>query len=160
MCSAPPEAVAAVFGNATVTYRELNARANRLAGYLRGLGVGPDVLVGLSMERSLEMAVGVLGVLKAGAAYVPPYDHPEIVAGQATATLELLEQALAPLGLRRGEIPFYEPGLDRLVSGGLGSFLGFGLGDATEVAQGQVFTLPGALGTRGAAAGRGVGAHS
>jgi amino acid adenylation domain-containing protein len=54
-----------------VTYRELNLRANRLAHHLRSLGVGPEILVGICVERSLEMIVGVLGVLKAGGAYVP-----------------------------------------------------------------------------------------
>ena len=53
------------------TYGELNARANQLARHLRSLGVGPDVLVGLMVERSLDMVVGMLGILKAGGAYVP-----------------------------------------------------------------------------------------
>ncbi len=54
-----------------LTYRELNVRANQLAHYLKTLGVGPDVLVGICVERSLEMIVGMLGVLKAGGAYLP-----------------------------------------------------------------------------------------
>ncbi len=66
-----PDAVAVVFEGAQLTYRELNQRANQLAHYLRKQGVGPDVLVGIAMERSLEMVVGVLGILKAGGAYVP-----------------------------------------------------------------------------------------
>lgn len=66
-----PAAVAVVYEDAQLTYRELNARANQLAHHLRQLGVGPEVLVGLCMERSLEMVVGLLGILKAGAAYVP-----------------------------------------------------------------------------------------
>jgi amino acid adenylation domain-containing protein len=66
-----PEAVAVLFGDETLTYRELNIRSNRLAHNLRALGVGPDVPVGFSIERSPEMIVGLLGILKAGAAYVP-----------------------------------------------------------------------------------------
>src|SRR2546425_7926738 len=53
------------------SYGELNARAEEVAGYLRGCGVGPEVRVGILMERSVEMVIGVLGVLKAGGAYVP-----------------------------------------------------------------------------------------
>ncbi|NJN82947.1 MAG: amino acid adenylation domain-containing protein [Caldilineaceae bacterium] len=66
-----PDAVAVHFGAASLSYRELNHRANQLARYLRGLGVGPDVMVGICIERSLEMVVGLLGILKAGGAYVP-----------------------------------------------------------------------------------------
>ncbi|HEX8692393.1 MAG TPA: amino acid adenylation domain-containing protein, partial [Longimicrobium sp.] len=65
-----PDAAALTFEDQTLTYAELNARANRLAHHLRGRGVGPDVRVGLCVERSLEMMVGLLGVLKAGGAYV------------------------------------------------------------------------------------------
>jgi amino acid adenylation domain-containing protein len=66
-----PNAVAVVFEGEQLTYRELNARANQLANYLQVLGVGPEVLVGICVERSLEMLVGLLGILKAGGAYVP-----------------------------------------------------------------------------------------
>jgi len=66
-----PDAVAVVFEDKHLTYRELNQRANQLAHHLRKLGVGPEVLVGICMERSLEMVVGLLGILKAGGAYVP-----------------------------------------------------------------------------------------
>jgi len=66
-----PDQVAVVFEQQTLTYGELDHRANRLAHHLRGLGVGPDVPVGLFVERSLEMLVGLLGILKAGGAYVP-----------------------------------------------------------------------------------------
>ncbi|MDF5727328.1 MAG: amino acid adenylation domain-containing protein [Rhizonema sp. PD38] len=64
-------AVAVVFEQECLTYRQLNSRANLLAHYLQALGVGPEVLVGIFMERSLEMLVGLLGILKAGGAYVP-----------------------------------------------------------------------------------------
>ncbi|HEX2203309.1 MAG TPA: amino acid adenylation domain-containing protein, partial [Longimicrobium sp.] len=66
-----PDAVAVVFEDDTVTYRGLNARANRLAHRLVRLGVGPEVRVGLCLERSVEMVVSILAVLKAGGAYVP-----------------------------------------------------------------------------------------
>ena len=64
-------APALVFGATTLTYAQLDARANQLAHALREQGVGPDALVGLCIERSIEMVVGLLGILKAGAAYVP-----------------------------------------------------------------------------------------
>ncbi|WP_176509040.1 non-ribosomal peptide synthetase [Pseudomonas urethralis] len=66
-----PQAPAVTFAERTLSYGELNAEANRLAEYLRGLGVGPDVLVGIAAERSVEMVVGLLAILKAGGAYVP-----------------------------------------------------------------------------------------
>ncbi|MFQ5852528.1 MAG: condensation domain-containing protein, partial [Candidatus Binatia bacterium] len=66
-----PHSVAVVFEDEQLTYHELNQRVNQLAHYLQKLGVGPDVLVGICMERSLEMVIGLLGVLKAGGAYVP-----------------------------------------------------------------------------------------
>ncbi|WP_245217839.1 non-ribosomal peptide synthase/polyketide synthase [Pseudomonas eucalypticola] len=68
---ATPDAPALLFGEQTVSYQQLNARANQLAAKLRELGVGPDVLVGISVERSVEMVVGLLAILKAGGAYVP-----------------------------------------------------------------------------------------
>jgi amino acid adenylation domain-containing protein len=66
-----PEAVAVVFGDAQLTYDGLNRRGNQLARRLQKLGVGGDVLVGICMERSLEMVVAIFAVLKAGGAYVP-----------------------------------------------------------------------------------------
>jgi len=66
-----PEAEAVVFGEQRLSYRELSGRANRLAHHLRTLGVGPETLVGISVERSIEMVVGILGILKAGGAFVP-----------------------------------------------------------------------------------------
>jgi amino acid adenylation domain-containing protein len=66
-----PESVAVVFEDESLTYAELNRRANRLAHYLQRRGVGPETLVGICVRRSIEMIVGVLGVLKAGGAYVP-----------------------------------------------------------------------------------------
>ena len=66
-----PDAVAVIFENTQLTFRELNLRANQLARYLSKLGVGPESLVGVCMERSLEMIIGIMGILKAGAAYLP-----------------------------------------------------------------------------------------
>ncbi len=66
-----PEATAVVLDEQQLSYRELNERANQLARHLQKMGVGPEVLVGLCMERSVDMIVSVLGVLKAGGAYVP-----------------------------------------------------------------------------------------
>ncbi|MEW5860347.1 MAG: amino acid adenylation domain-containing protein [Cyanobacteriota bacterium] len=72
-----PDAIALIFDNVetgfieSLTYRELNNRANQLAHHLQQMGVQPDVLVGICMERSLEMVVALLGILKAGGAYVP-----------------------------------------------------------------------------------------
>src|SRR5439155_10464038 len=66
-----PEVVAVEFEGRQLTYRELNDRANQLAHFLRRLGVGPEKLVGICVDRSLEMLVGLLGILKAGGVYVP-----------------------------------------------------------------------------------------
>ncbi|MEM1170262.1 MAG: amino acid adenylation domain-containing protein [Cyanobacteria bacterium P01_H01_bin.35] len=66
-----PDAVAVVFELEQITYRELNAKANQLARYLQSVGVGPEILVGICLERSIETIVGLLGILKAGGAYLP-----------------------------------------------------------------------------------------
>jgi amino acid adenylation domain-containing protein len=66
-----PGAVAVEYEGTRLSYRHLNDRADQLARYLRCLGIGPEVMVGLYMERSLEMVVGIYGIIKAGGAYVP-----------------------------------------------------------------------------------------
>lgn len=94
-----PESVALIVGTERFTYRELDARANRLAHHLRGLGVGPEVLVAICMERSLEMVIGLLAVLKAGGAYVPldpsyPKDRLAFILEDARASLLLTQERL------------------------------------------------------------------
>jgi amino acid adenylation domain-containing protein/thioester reductase-like protein len=66
-----PDRVAVIFQNQRLTYQQLNQKANQLAHYLRNLGVGPEVLVGVCVERSHLMLVALLGILKAGGAYIP-----------------------------------------------------------------------------------------
>ncbi|WP_051731694.1 non-ribosomal peptide synthetase [Kitasatospora phosalacinea] len=81
-----PDAVAVERGGHRLTYAQVEERANRLAHHLRGLGVGPDVLVGVSVERGPDLVVAVLGTLKAGGAYVPI--DPDYPARRAAAILE------------------------------------------------------------------------
>ncbi|MEH2230338.1 MAG: non-ribosomal peptide synthase/polyketide synthase [Nostoc sp.] len=95
-----PDAVAVVFENQQLTYYELNCRANQLAQYLRSLGVGADVLVGLCVERSLLMAIGLLAILKAGGAYVPldpeyPQDRLSFMLEDAQVWVLLTQQHLS-----------------------------------------------------------------
>jgi amino acid adenylation domain-containing protein len=94
-----PDAVALVYENQQLTYQQLNAKANQLAHYLRSLGVGADVLVGLCVERSLEMIVGVLAILKAGGAYLPldseyPQDRLSFMLEDAQVWVLLTQQQL------------------------------------------------------------------
>ncbi len=95
-----PDAVAVNFGQQSLTYSDLNRRANRLARHLAQQGVGHEALVGVYMERSLEMMVALLGVLKAGAAYVPldpayPKDRLTFIAQDADIQLLLTQQSSA-----------------------------------------------------------------
>ena len=94
-----PEAVAACFEEGRLTYRELNARANGLARHLERQGVGPNVLVGVLVERSLEMLIAVLAVMKAGGAYVPldpayPADRLAFMLKDGRISLLLTQEAL------------------------------------------------------------------
>ncbi|XOS94540.1 AMP-binding protein [Brevibacillus laterosporus] len=66
-----PDHIAVVLENKHLTYRQLDAKSNQLARYLRNKGIGPDRLVGLMMDRSIEMIIGILGILKSGGAFVP-----------------------------------------------------------------------------------------
>ncbi len=95
-----PDVVAVVFGDKRLTYRELDARTNQLARYLRKCGVGVDTLVGVCVERSLEMVIALLGVLKAGGAYVPldpryPKDRVAFVLKDAAAGVLLTQTSFA-----------------------------------------------------------------
>jgi len=96
-----PDAVAGVGGAQHLTYGALNRRANQLAHHLRTLGVGPEVRVGLCLERSVELLVGLLGILKAGGAYVPldPASPPARVAfmlGDAQVAVLLTQASVLP----------------------------------------------------------------
>lgn len=95
-----PDADAVAFANMTLSYAELNARANRLAHYLRSKGVGSELLVGLCVERSQEMVIGMLGILKAGGAYVPidpnyPQERIAYLLQDAGISVLLTQQRLA-----------------------------------------------------------------
>ncbi|HEX2076067.1 MAG TPA: condensation domain-containing protein, partial [Longimicrobium sp.] len=97
-----PGAAALVYEDETLSYAELNARANRLAHHLRALGVGPDARVGICVERGLEMVVGLLGVLKAGGAYLPldpayPGERLRYMLEDGAPAALLTEPALRPL---------------------------------------------------------------
>jgi amino acid adenylation domain-containing protein len=94
-----PNAVAVIFEDKQLTYRELNRRANQLARYLIKLGVGPETLVAVCMERSVEMVAGLLAILKAGAAYVPvdpsyPKERIGFMLEDARARVVLTQQRL------------------------------------------------------------------
>lgn len=102
-----PEAIAVVFENTQLTYRQLNQRANQLAHHLSRMCVGPEVKVSICLERSLEMVVGLLGILKAGGAYVPidPVYHLNRLAF-------ILEDAQTPVLLTQekllGDLPHHQ----------------------------------------------------
>ncbi|MEU6238745.1 amino acid adenylation domain-containing protein, partial [Kitasatospora sp. NPDC047058] len=100
---ANPAAVAVVSGDVTLTYRELNVRANRLAHALTGRGVGPEQLVALALPRSAELVVAVLAVLKAGAAYVPV--DPQYPAARIAYLLRDTRPALLVTTSRTGTLP-------------------------------------------------------
>lgn len=96
-----PEAAAVVFEGQQLTYHQLDQRANQLAHYLRGLGAGPEVRVGIAMERSLEMVLGLLGILKAGGAYLPidtgqPVQREAFMLTDAAAPVLLTQDKLRP----------------------------------------------------------------
>src|SRR2546425_4295249 len=94
-----PAAVAVIHEKEKITYGELNRQANQLANELRGLGVGPETLVGICMERSIEMIVGILGILKAGGAFVPldpayPEERLKLMLSDANPSVLLTQEKL------------------------------------------------------------------
>ncbi|MEW6736123.1 MAG: amino acid adenylation domain-containing protein, partial [Acidobacteriota bacterium] len=104
-----PESVAVVFEDQILSYRELNNRANQLAHYLRTMGVGPDQLVGICMERSIEMVIGLIGILKSGGAYLPldpdyPLDRLAFMVVDSSVKILLTQQRLQ----QRLSIPIVE----------------------------------------------------
>ncbi|WP_164003067.1 condensation domain-containing protein, partial [Pyxidicoccus caerfyrddinensis] len=95
-----PRAVAVEYADQRLTYEELNRRANQLAHHLKGMGVGPEVRVGLCVERSLELVVSVLGILKAGGVYVPldasyPRERLQWMKREASVTVLVSQKKLA-----------------------------------------------------------------
>jgi len=105
--AATPEATAFVCRNERLTYRELNQRANRVAGYLGSLGVGPEVVVGVCLERGLAVVGALMGVLKAGGGYLPldpsyPGERLGFMAADAGAAVVLTEQRWAGMFTGRG----------------------------------------------------------
>lgn len=94
-----PNSLAVVYGSHSLTYAELNGRANQLARHLRDKGIGPDRVVGICIDRSLDLMVGVLGILKAGGAYVPldpnqPADRLEYLLNDAKPAVLLIQERL------------------------------------------------------------------
>jgi amino acid adenylation domain-containing protein len=94
-----PDAIALVFEEQQLTYRELNSRANQLANHLRHCGLGPETVVGICLERSVEMIVSLLGILKAGGAYLPldpayPTERLSVMLKDAGAKLLIAQQRL------------------------------------------------------------------
>ena len=104
-----PEHLAVVFGDQQLTYEELNAKANQLARLLRNKGVKPDDIVGILAERSMELVIGALGVLKAGGAYLPmdsnyPPDRIQYMLEDSAASILLTQKHLKERVAYQGEI--------------------------------------------------------
>lgn len=96
-----PQATALISAGEQLTYAQLNARANQLAHYIQKLGVGPEVVVGLCVERSVDMVVGILGILKAGGAYAPldptyPEKRLAFMLAETSAPVVLTQAKLLP----------------------------------------------------------------
>ncbi|MEW6367290.1 MAG: amino acid adenylation domain-containing protein [Acidobacteriota bacterium] len=117
-----PKTVAVVHGNERLTFQDLNARANRLARYLRTLGVGPEVLVGVCLGRSADMVVSLLAVLKAGGAYVPldpayPEQRLAFILNDSRASVVITEQSiLGALPAHQAQVLCLDLELDSIAS--------------------------------------------
>ncbi|WP_143152559.1 non-ribosomal peptide synthetase, partial [Clostridium cavendishii] len=108
-----PDNIAVVFENEEITYRELNDKANSLAMILRDKGVGPDVVVGIMVERSIEMIVGIISILKAGGAYLPidisyPNERIEFILKNSDCQIVLTQKDLFNNILFNGEMLYLE----------------------------------------------------
>ncbi|AFZ01580.1 non-ribosomal peptide synthetase [Calothrix sp. PCC 6303] len=94
-----PDAIAIIVGGESLTYQQLNHKANQLANYLQKLGVSSGTLVGISLEKSLEMIIGIFGILKAGGAYIPidptyPVERVALILKDAQLPILLTQQSL------------------------------------------------------------------
>ena len=115
-----PETIAISYGATQISYRELNTRANQLAHYLRKRGVGPDVRVGVLVDRSIELIVAMLGILKAGGAYVPldggyPAQRLRFMLEDAGVAL-LLTTLEQPEVLADGEVVYLDHGWEQFAN--------------------------------------------
>jgi amino acid adenylation domain-containing protein len=114
-----PDAVAVEMDGRRLTFREVDRQSNQLAQHLRALGVGPDVLVGLCVERSPEMVVALLGILKAGGAYVPldpafPKQRLELMLSDAKPAVVVTEAALLDLVARDTQLVVLDRDWERI----------------------------------------------
>ena len=109
IAAAQPDSIAVEFGKERFTYSELNIRANRVAHRLRRMGVGPESMVACCIDRSLEMIVAFIGILKAGAAYVPldlsyPAERFDFMLEDTRTPVMLTQRSLAPALRGRGNV--------------------------------------------------------
>ncbi|NEQ10376.1 MAG: AMP-binding protein, partial [Moorea sp. SIO4E2] len=117
-----PNSIAGVFEEQKLTYSELNSKANQLAHYLQKLGVVPETLVGICVERSVEMVVGLLAILKAGGAYVPldpayPQERLEYMfADSQVSVLLTQEQLLAQLPQHQAQVVLLDKDWEKIAT--------------------------------------------
>ena len=109
-----PDATAVIFEDEKLTYQELNVKANQLAHYLRSTGVQPEVLIGISLERSMEMVIAILAVLKAGGAYVPldpeyPQERLDFIQEETQVKTILTQEKIREILSNAAQFPEYNP---------------------------------------------------